>query len=129
MRLGAVDARVATQAVLGDAGHATTASRSAATAAPSTSASRSMSALERCSVMATSRPSSSSGYPGLTPSAAQRSITLCTGTASLSANSRTTGCSCQAVTPSSALSVSTAEGGPQTEIAPGSLLTGLPNNL
>ena len=34
-----------------------------------------MSSRERCSVIATSRPSSSSGKPGLTPSAAQRSIT------------------------------------------------------
>ena len=47
--------------------------RSAATAAPRTSASRSMSARERCSVSATSRPSSSrpsrARQPGLTPAA------------------------------------------------------------
>ena len=47
-----------------------------------------------------------SGLPhvSLQPSAAQRSITLSTGTLRRSANSRTTGCSCSASTPSSATS-------------------------
>src|SRR5207247_389330 len=78
MRLVGLDAGVCMQAVRA---HAAIASRSTATAAPSTSASRSMSAFERCSVIATSSPSSSSGWPGLTPSAAQRSLTLSTGAA------------------------------------------------
>ena len=57
-----LDPRIAVELVVVEGGHAEapTAARSAATAVPSTSASRSMSAFERCSVKATNNPSGNS---------------------------------------------------------------------
>ena len=85
-----------------------------ATARPSASARRSMSSRERRSVIATSSPSSysgysrASGYPAAIPSSLTRSKTAATGASSRIANSRATGASCSSSTPSTAASVSRA---------------------
>src|SRR6185503_6118023 len=92
VRIVTLDARVRVQAVLGDAAHASASLR--------TSARRSMSALLRCSVIATSSTFSLAAWPGLTPRSAQNSITSAAGFESVRANSRTTGWSCRGSTPS-----------------------------